>query len=229
LILSLEEKNLCLRTLEEKNLELNTEVSLLRSALQQTQQLSSNRTRQLHQLNTQIHTLQDAVAQMETTQLAREKQLLQELEESRAGERCLKDSVHALQAEVSQLRLSLQRSDDKALALAIQCHTSELELRKTQAQRDKHRALSQELQKELEETEGGTAFPLPPTEPRRTGEQVESEARRIRTFGTVFLPDTLHCPSPSLTSRPHRLLKKTPPVAQGSSSPRAEAQPVEKG
>ncbi|TRZ06929.1 hypothetical protein HGM15179_020178, partial [Zosterops borbonicus] len=161
LILSLEEKNLCLRTLEEKNLGLNTEVSLLRSALQQTQQLSSNCTGQLQFFNTQIPTLQDAVVQMETTQAAREKQLLQELEESRAGERCLKDSLHALQAEVSQLRLCLQRSDDKALALAIQCHTSELELRKTQTQGDKLRALSKELQIELKDHEQGTS-PLPP-------------------------------------------------------------------
>ncbi|TRZ05750.1 hypothetical protein HGM15179_021357 [Zosterops borbonicus] len=101
---------------------------------------------------------------MQNTQAARVKQLLQELEESRAGERCLKDSLHALQAEVSQLRLCLQRSDDKALALAIQCHTSELDLRKTQTQRDKHRALSKELQIQLEETEQGTS-PLPPIAP----------------------------------------------------------------
>ncbi|TRZ05172.1 hypothetical protein HGM15179_021935, partial [Zosterops borbonicus] len=53
LILSLEEKNLCLRTLEEKNLGLNTEVSLLRSALQQTQQLFSKQRKELQEFNTQ--------------------------------------------------------------------------------------------------------------------------------------------------------------------------------
>ncbi|XP_077043645.1 uncharacterized protein LOC143695425 [Agelaius phoeniceus] len=90
---------------------------------------------------------------MEASQATQQKQLLKELEESQAGERSLRDSVHVLQAEVSELRVKLQSSDDKALALAIQCEAVELELRKTQAQRDNLRARNLELQKELEEIE----------------------------------------------------------------------------
>ncbi|XP_066417947.1 centrosome-associated protein CEP250-like [Molothrus aeneus] len=153
LILSLEEKNVCLRTLEEQNLALNNQVSQCQSALQQAKQLSSNRAGQLRELNTQIRALQDAVLQMEASQATQQKQLLKELEESRAGERSLRDSVHVLQAEVSELRVKLQSSDDKALALAIQCEAVELELRKTQAQRDNLRARNRELQKELDESE----------------------------------------------------------------------------
>nr|XP_054500725.1 centrosome-associated protein CEP250-like [Agelaius phoeniceus] len=153
LILSLEEKDVCLRTLEEQNLALNNQVSQCQSALQQAKQLSSNRAGQLRELNTQIRALQDAVLQMEASQATQQKQLLKELEESRAGERSVRDSVHVLQAEVSELRLKLQSSDDKALALAIQCEAVELELRKTQAQRDNLRARNLELQKELEEIE----------------------------------------------------------------------------
>ncbi|XP_071311531.1 centrosome-associated protein CEP250-like [Agelaius tricolor] len=153
LILSLEEKNVCLRMLEEQNLALNNQVSQCQSALQQAKQLSSNRAGQLRELNTQIRALQDAVLQMEASQATQQKQLLKELEESRAGERSLRDSVHVLQAEVSELRVRLQSSDDKALALAIQCEAVELELRKAQAQRDNLRARNLELQKEWEEIE----------------------------------------------------------------------------
>ncbi|XP_063028786.1 myosin-11-like [Melospiza melodia melodia] len=153
LILSLEEKNVCLRTLEEQNLTLNNQVSQCQSALQHAEQLSSNRAGQLRELNKQIQALQDAVLQMEASQATRQKQLLKELEESHAGERSLRDSVHVLEAEVSELRVKLQRSDDKALALAIQCEAVEVELRKTQAQRDNLRAFNLELQKELEEIE----------------------------------------------------------------------------
>ena len=102
---------------------------------------------------------------MEAAQATREKQLLQELEECRAGERCLKASVPVLETEVSELRVRLQRCDDKALALASQCNSSELELRKAEAQMDKLRAHNQELQMKLQESEQGTTSPLPPIAP----------------------------------------------------------------
>ncbi|XP_053849120.1 centrosome-associated protein CEP250-like [Vidua macroura] len=111
LIVSLEEKNQCLRMLEEKNLALNNQVSQCQSALQQAEQLSSNRAGQLWELNTQIWALQDTVLQMEASQATREKQLLQELQESRAGECALRDAVDMLAAEVSELRVRLQSSD----------------------------------------------------------------------------------------------------------------------
>uniref|UniRef100_A0A8D2P4M1 Centrosomal protein 250 n=1 Tax=Zosterops lateralis melanops TaxID=1220523 RepID=A0A8D2P4M1_ZOSLA len=85
----------------------------------------------------QIHTLQDAVVQMETTQLAREKQLLQELEESRAGERCLKDSVQVLETEMSELRVRLQSSENRAETLATQCQQASGAHQETQSQLDK--------------------------------------------------------------------------------------------
>ncbi|XP_063028785.1 myosin-11-like [Melospiza melodia melodia] len=137
LILSLEEKNVCLRTLEEQNLTLNNQASQCQSALQHAEQLSSNRAGQLRELKKQIQALQDAVLQMEASQATRQKQLLKDLEESHAGERSLRDSVHVLEAEVSELH----------------CEAVEVELRKTQAQRDNLRAFNLELQKELEEIE----------------------------------------------------------------------------
>ncbi|XP_068064386.1 nesprin-1-like [Anomalospiza imberbis] len=153
LIVSLEEKNQCLRTLEEKHLALNYQVSPRQSALQQAQQLSSHRAGQLRELNTQIQTLHDTVLQIEASLAAQEKQLLQELEESPLGDCALRDSVEVLEAEVSELHLRLQSSEERAEAMAIQCKDMELELRKTQAQRDHLRAHNQELLKQLEKKE----------------------------------------------------------------------------
>ena len=113
----------------------------------------------------QIQALREAVIEMEAFQATQEKQLLLELEESRAEERCLKASVHLLETEVSELRVRLQMSDDKALAWAIEYNTSELELRNAQAQVKKLRDQNQELQKELEESEQGTDSPVPPVAP----------------------------------------------------------------
>ncbi|XP_039567222.1 centrosome-associated protein CEP250 [Passer montanus] len=85
----------------------------------------------------QIRALQDAVLQMEASQATREKQLLKELEESRAGERCLRDSVHVLEAEVSELRVKLQSSENRAEALATQCQEASGAHQETQSQLDK--------------------------------------------------------------------------------------------
>ncbi|XP_058706326.1 centrosome-associated protein CEP250-like [Poecile atricapillus] len=153
LILSLEEKNVCLRSLEEKNVALNNQLSQFNSALQQAEQLSSIRARKMQELNSQIQALQDAVLEMEAAKATREKELLQELGKSRAGEQSLRDAVHVLQAEVSELRLRLQSSDDKALTSAIQCESVKLELRKTQTQRNNLSTRNLELQKDLEEIE----------------------------------------------------------------------------
>ncbi|XP_068064403.1 centrosome-associated protein CEP250-like [Anomalospiza imberbis] len=153
LIVSLEEKNQRLRTLEKQNLLLNYQVSQYHSALQQAEQLSSHRAGQLQELNTQIQALQDTVLQMEASQTTRKKQLLQTFEESRAGEWALRDSVDVLETEVSELRVRLQSSEERAEAMAIQCKDVELELRKTQAQRDHLRAHNQELLKQLEQSE----------------------------------------------------------------------------
>ncbi|XP_059336545.1 centrosome-associated protein CEP250 [Ammospiza nelsoni] len=137
LTLSLEEKDLSLRTLEENNLAQISQVSQLHSALTQAEELHSEHRREVQELNKQIQALQDAVLQMEASQATRQKQLLKELEESQAGERSLRDSVHVLEAEVSELRVKLQSSDDRAEALATQCQQASGAHQETQSQLDK--------------------------------------------------------------------------------------------
>jgi len=61
------------------------------------------------------------VLEKEAGLATREKQLLQDLEESRAGERCSRDSLHMLEAEMSQLRLRLCSTENRAKALATEC------------------------------------------------------------------------------------------------------------
>lgn len=70
-----------------------------------------------------------------------------------------------LETEVSELRVRLQSSEERAEAMATQCKAVVLELRKTQTQRDNLRAHNEELQKQMEEYEQGTASPLPATAP----------------------------------------------------------------
>ncbi|XP_053814669.1 centrosome-associated protein CEP250 [Vidua chalybeata] len=137
LTLSLEEKDLSLRTLEENNLAQINQVSQLRSALTQAEELHSEHRREMQELNTQIRALQDTVLQMEASQATREKQLLQELQESRAGESALRDSVDVLEAEVSELRVRLQSSENRAEALATQCQQASGAHQETQSQLDK--------------------------------------------------------------------------------------------
>ncbi|XP_041346436.1 LOW QUALITY PROTEIN: centrosome-associated protein CEP250 [Pyrgilauda ruficollis] len=137
LTLSLEEKDLSLRTLEEDNMAHINQVSQLRSALTQAEELHSEHRTEMQELNTQIQALQDAVLQMESSQATREKQLLKELEESRAGERCLRDSVHVVEAQVSELRVKLQSSENRAEALATQCQQASGAHQETQSQLDK--------------------------------------------------------------------------------------------
>ncbi|XP_057891973.1 centrosome-associated protein CEP250 isoform X1 [Melospiza georgiana] len=137
LTLSLEEKDLSLRTLEENNLAQISQVSQLHSALTQAEELHSEHRREVQELNNQIQALQDAVLQMEASQATRQKQLLKELEESQAGERSLRDSVHVLEAEVSELRVKIQSSDDRAEALATQCQQASGAHQETQSQLDK--------------------------------------------------------------------------------------------
>lgn len=73
----------------------------------------------------------------DAAQATREEQLLQELEESRAGERRLRDSVQLLEAEVSELRSRLRSSDDRAEALAALFQQASSAHCKAQSQLDK--------------------------------------------------------------------------------------------
>ncbi|XP_039419512.1 centrosome-associated protein CEP250 [Corvus cornix cornix] len=117
LTLSLEEKDLSLRTLEEKNLAQINQASQLRSALHQAEELHSEHRRELLDLNTQMRALQDAVLEMEATQATREKQ--------------------ELETEVSELRVRLQSSENRAEALATKCQQASGAHQETQSQLDK--------------------------------------------------------------------------------------------
>ncbi|XP_008945178.1 PREDICTED: centrosome-associated protein CEP250, partial [Merops nubicus] len=121
LTLSLEEKELSLRTLEENNLAQHNEMSQLLSAIHQAQQLHSDHRREIQELNNQVQSLQDVVLEKEAGLAAREEQLLQDLEESRAGEQHLRGSLHVLEAEVSELHLRLCNTESRAEALATEC------------------------------------------------------------------------------------------------------------
>ncbi|KFW74285.1 Centrosome-associated protein CEP250, partial [Manacus vitellinus] len=132
LTVCLEEKELSLRTLEEKNLAQQNQVSELHSALHQAKQLLSDRTTELQELNNQ-----EAVQEKEAALAAREEQLLQALEESRAGERSLKDSLQTLEAEGFELRLRLRNSEKREEALATECQQASSAHQETRSQLDK--------------------------------------------------------------------------------------------
>ncbi|XP_071438018.1 centrosome-associated protein CEP250-like [Pithys albifrons albifrons] len=176
LTVCLEEKDRRIRALEEKDLAQQNEVSELRSALHQIEQVLSDRTGEVQELKhqqvllekqrdkglvmknlfhiwkgirqgsqqvqealvikqqemMQIQALQEAVLEKEAAQATREQQLLQALEESRAGEQSLRDSLHTLDAERSELCLRL--------------HSSEAVLEKEAAQATREQQLLQALE-----------------------------------------------------------------------------------
>ncbi|XP_061865406.1 centrosome-associated protein CEP250 [Colius striatus] len=106
---SVEEKELSLRTLEESN-------------------------RAQH---SKIEWLQDVVLEQEAALAAREKQLLQELEQSRAGEQSLRESLGMAEAEMSELRSRLCSTESRAEALATECQLASSALCEAQSQLDK--------------------------------------------------------------------------------------------
>lgn len=67
----------------------------------------------------------------------REKQLLQDLEDSRAGEQCLRDSLRMLEAEMSELRSRLSSSENRTKALATECQQANSAHREARSQLDK--------------------------------------------------------------------------------------------
>ncbi|XP_033375068.1 centrosome-associated protein CEP250 [Parus major] len=116
---SLEEKDLSLRTLEENNLAQINQVSQLRSALNQAEELHSEHRRELQELNTQVSCAFHPFLQGHTTPpLAWRPQ-------------------HVLEAEVSELRLRLQSSEERAEAMATQCQQASGAHQETQSQLDK--------------------------------------------------------------------------------------------
>lgn len=87
----------------------------------------------------QVQSLQEVVLEKEAGLATREKQLLQDLEESRAGERCLRDSLRALEAEMSELRLRLCSTESRAKALATECQQANAAHCEARSQLDKLR------------------------------------------------------------------------------------------
>lgn len=75
----------------------------------------------------------------------REKQLLQDLEESRAAERCLRDSLRMLEVETSELRLRLCSTENRAKALATECQQANSAHCEAQSQLDKLRLVLHHL------------------------------------------------------------------------------------
>ncbi|XP_074698827.1 centrosome-associated protein CEP250 isoform X3 [Strix aluco] len=137
LTVSLEEKELSLRTLEENNLAQHNKVSQLLSALHQAEQLHSDHRREIQELNNQVQSLQEAALQKEAALAAREEQLLRDLEESQAGERCSRNSLRMLEAEVSELRLRLCSTESRAQALATECQQANSAHHEARSQLDK--------------------------------------------------------------------------------------------
>ncbi|CAM9139694.1 unnamed protein product, partial [Bubo scandiacus] len=157
LTVSLEEKELSLKTLEENNLAQHNKVSQLLSALHQAEQLHSDHRREIQELNNQVQSLQEAALEEEAGLAAREEQLLWDLEESQAGERCSRNSLRVLEAEVSELHLRLCSTESRAQALVTGCQQdSELELSKRQAEKEYFSACNQELQKQLAQSQEET-------------------------------------------------------------------------
>ncbi|XP_019406256.1 PREDICTED: centrosome-associated protein CEP250 isoform X2 [Crocodylus porosus] len=122
LTLSLEEKELRLKTLQERGAAQQSEIVSLQSAIHQAQQLHFDYQGEIQELKNQVQSLRQTIMEKEAGLQAHEKQLLQDLEESQAGELHLRNSLQKLEAEVSQLHLSLHSTESRAEALAAECH-----------------------------------------------------------------------------------------------------------
>ncbi|KFV71282.1 Centrosome-associated protein CEP250, partial [Dryobates pubescens] len=129
LTLALEEKDLNLRTLEESSLAQLTKVSQLVAALHQAQQLHSEQRTEMKELHTQ-----GVLLEKEAELAAREEQLLQALQESQAGEHCLRDSLSRMEAEKAELHSKLCSTESRAKALATECQLAQSAHREAQAQ-----------------------------------------------------------------------------------------------
>ncbi|XP_069731259.1 centrosome-associated protein CEP250-like [Phaenicophaeus curvirostris] len=120
---SLKERKVKVRILQESNLAQHKQVSRLLSAIEQSQQQHSNERREVQALHNQIELLQEEVLEREADLATGEKQLLQDLEKSRASEQCLRDSLHRLEDEMCELRLRLCHAEDTTKALAAEEHS----------------------------------------------------------------------------------------------------------
>ena len=81
--------------------------------------------------------LQVQLLQEEAGLAAGEEQLLRDLEESQAGERCSRNSLRVLEAEVSELCLRLCSTESRAQALATGCQQANSANLEARSQLDK--------------------------------------------------------------------------------------------
>ncbi|XP_026553497.1 centrosome-associated protein CEP250 isoform X3 [Pseudonaja textilis] len=121
LILSLEEKEFRLKKLQERDDAHQDEITKLNSALQQAEKMLAEHKQEVQELISQMESLKQMMVQKEATLIAHGEQLTQDLEVSHANEQHAKDTIQKLEAEVSQLRLSLCSTESRAEALASEC------------------------------------------------------------------------------------------------------------
>nr|XP_041569161.1 rootletin-like isoform X2 [Taeniopygia guttata] len=175
LLVSLEEKNQCFRKLEEQNLVLKNRVSRLFSALKQAEQLCSEHRRQMQELNTQMQAMLLAEIEKTARQATEEKQLLE--------------------TEVSELRVRLQSSEERAEAMATQYWwKTQLKRISRESALEKEATERQEEAVTLRQEVASLKRKLENLEKERKDVLVEPERRRIRTFRRVFLPDYITFP-----------------------------------
>ncbi|KAF7238995.1 hypothetical protein EYD10_14377 [Varanus komodoensis] len=121
LVVVLEEKEVHFKNLQHSNAAHQHEIAKLSTGLQQAEELLTERTKQMQELNSQMQSLKQLMAEKEAAFRDHEMQLTQDLEESHANEQSLKDSMQRMEAEVSRLRLSLCNTESRADALASEC------------------------------------------------------------------------------------------------------------
>ncbi|XP_063153373.1 centrosome-associated protein CEP250 isoform X2 [Candoia aspera] len=121
LVVSLEEKEARLKKLQERDDAHQDEITKLNSALHQAEQMLAEHRKEVRELFSQMESLKQVMVQKEATLVAHKQQLTQDLEVSRANEQHAKDAMQKLEAEVSQLRLSLCSTESRAEALASEC------------------------------------------------------------------------------------------------------------
>nr|XP_056701511.1 centrosome-associated protein CEP250 [Euleptes europaea] len=159
---SLKEKEVKLKRLQESDCAHQSEVTKLNTALQQAQQLLADHRRDAQELGNQMQLLRQTMLEKEAVLIghkekeavltAHKEKLTQDLDEARAGEQRLRDSVKMLEAEASQLRLSLSGTESRAEALASECQRTCLARWEAQSQLTKlHSVLQYMLCNDSEE------------------------------------------------------------------------------
>ncbi|KAL7985443.1 hypothetical protein Chor_004013, partial [Crotalus horridus] len=118
---ALEHERARLKKLQERDEAHQDEITKLNSALHQAEKMLAEHKHEVQEFISQMESLKQMMVQKEATSIAREEQLTQDLEVSHANEQHAKDTTQKLEAEMSQLRLSLCSTESRAEALASEC------------------------------------------------------------------------------------------------------------